>query len=117
APLLWQWTKLGLLLQLHSGIQHANPFPTRRSSDLDYPLAPWPPDKEFSMDVAEKEMISGTSWTRLYYYVVPARVQGAWELTLPRDRKSTRLNSSHVATSYGVFWLKKKRLRKGGGIP
>ena len=36
------------------------------------------------MDVPEKEMISGTSWTRLYYYVVPARVQGAWELTLPQ---------------------------------
>ena len=29
-------------------------------------------------------MISGTSWTRLYYYVVPARVQGAWELTLAK---------------------------------
>jgi SAM-dependent methyltransferase len=51
----------------------------------DYPLAPWPPDKEFSMDVPEKEMISGTSWTRLYYYVVPARVQGAWQLTLPQS--------------------------------
>jgi SAM-dependent methyltransferase len=50
----------------------------------DYPLAPWPPDKEFAMDVPEKEMISGTSWTRLYYYVVPARVQGMWELTLPK---------------------------------
>src|SRR5437870_12352958 len=25
-----------------------------------------------------------------------------------RDRKSTRLNSSHVATSYAVFCLKKK---------
>src|SRR5690625_5960181 len=25
------------------------------------------------------------------------------------DRKSTRLNSSHVAISYAVFWLKKKR--------
>src|SRR5690625_7114223 len=24
-----------------------------------------------------------------------------------RDRKSTRLNSSHVAISYAVFWLKK----------
>jgi SAM-dependent methyltransferase len=51
----------------------------------DYPLAPWPPDKELAMDVPEKEMISGTSWTRLYYYVVPARVQGAWELTLPKS--------------------------------
>src|SRR5690625_5805796 len=28
---------------------------------------------------------------------------------LPADRKSTRLNSSHVATSYAVFCLKKKK--------
>src|SRR5712672_397771 len=57
----------------------------------DYPLAPWPPDKEFAMDVPEKEMISGTSWTRLYYYVVPARVQGAWELSLPKTLAGTPL--------------------------
>src|SRR5439155_25969047 len=28
-----------------------------------------------------------------------------------RDRKSTRLNSSHVAISYAVFCLKKKKMR------
>src|SRR5699024_12262237 len=28
-----------------------------------------------------------------------------------RDRKSTRLNSSHVSISYAVFCLKKKRFR------
>src|SRR5690625_7883262 len=28
------------------------------------------------------------------------------------DRKSTRLNSSHVATSYAVFCLKKKKNKK-----
>src|SRR6266704_6082315 len=27
------------------------------------------------------------------------------------DRKSTRLNSSHVSTSYAVFCLKKKKIR------
>src|SRR5437899_8528720 len=27
----------------------------------------------------------------------------------PRDRKSTRLNSSHLGTSYAVFCLKKKK--------
>jgi len=58
--------------------------PGTRIVSHDYPLAPWPPDKELSMDVPEKEMISGTSWTRLYYYVVPARVGGAWELSLPK---------------------------------
>src|SRR5207302_3095306 len=30
-----------------------------------------------------------------------------------RDRKSTRLNSSHVKISYAVFCLKKKNIRSG----
>src|SRR5207253_4783622 len=29
-----------------------------------------------------------------------------------RDRKSTRLNSSHVASSYAVFCLKKKKCKR-----
>src|ERR1022692_4405121 len=32
---------------------------------------------------------------------------------LPPDRKSTRLNSSHLVISYAVFCLKKKKDRKG----
>src|SRR5690625_6678181 len=32
--------------------------------------------------------------------------------TMFTDRKSTRLNSSHVAISYAVFCLKKKRTRR-----
>src|SRR5690349_22107810 len=31
---------------------------------------------------------------------------------LPEDRKSTRLNSSHVEISYAVFCLKKKKKRR-----
>src|SRR5947209_17002088 len=34
-----------------------------------------------------------------------------WTLT-PRDRKSTRLNSSHANISYAVFCLKKKKKQK-----
>src|SRR5690606_24926883 len=34
----------------------------------------------------------------------------------PEDRKSTRLNSSHVKISYAVFCLKKKRKRAPTGI-
>src|SRR5256885_12577142 len=32
---------------------------------------------------------------------------------LPRDRKSTRLNSSHLVISYAVFCLKKKKTWSG----
>src|SRR5947209_13799384 len=34
---------------------------------------------------------------------------GAWMILPMRDRKSTRLNSSHANISYAVFCLKKKR--------
>src|SRR5947199_3749579 len=34
------------------------------------------------------------------------------ELTLKGDRKSTRLNSSHLGISYAVFCLKKKKKKK-----
>src|SRR5439155_6532786 len=37
--------------------------------------------------------------------------QSAWHRSSPTDRKSTRLNSSHVAISYAVFCLKKKSKR------
>src|SRR5207253_7370418 len=42
----------------------------------------------------------------------------AWEERWPKtgatDRKSTRLNSSHVAISYAVFCLKKKKKMNQG---
>src|SRR5439155_13648350 len=46
---------------------------------------------------------SSTAITGFTYAYVPTMVGEAW-----RDRKSTRLNSSHVAISYAVFCLKKK---------
>src|SRR5437899_2032922 len=59
--------------------------PGTRIVSHDYPLSPWKPDKDVTMDVPEKEMISGTTWTRLYYYVVPARIRGEWQLVLPKQ--------------------------------
>src|SRR5262245_6079017 len=41
---------------------------------------------------------------------IPNLLSGAWVSKLgirPRDRKSTRLNSSHLGSSYAVFCLKK----------
>src|SRR5689334_24064226 len=44
-------------------------------------------------------------------YQVPERFEGGsmpMHMRLPKDRKSTRLNSSHSSISYAVFCLKKK---------
>src|SRR5207249_11743265 len=41
-----------------------------------------------------------------------ARRSDSWRAAKPLDRKSTRLNSSHVSISYAVFCLKKKKKKK-----
>src|SRR5207302_10514500 len=43
---------------------------------------------------------------------VEATVEGQVTIVLDGDRKSTRLNSSHVKISYAVFCLKKKKKKK-----
>src|SRR5207249_10102154 len=43
-----------------------------------------------------------------------SQLPGHREIGLP-DRKSTRLNSSHVSISYAVFCLKKKIMTQGDG--
>src|SRR5207253_10178125 len=49
---------------------------------------------------------SWTEWKNLFSFEICGRL-GKLEIT-GLDRKSTRLNSSHVAISYAVFCLKKK---------
>src|SRR5256885_10124729 len=44
-----------------------------------------------------------------------ARIRCALEFS--RDRKSTRLNSSHLVISYAVFCLKKKKSQQTSAIP
>src|SRR5690625_6851575 len=51
-----------------------------------------------------KGVLAGLNFTEDFYDAQVSSLSG--------DRKSTRLNSSHVAISYAVFCLKKKRKRK-----
>src|SRR6266571_2371304 len=44
------------------------------------------------------------------------RAQGRTSLRSREDRKSTRLNSSHMSISYAVFCLKKKKTRVVDGM-
>src|SRR3712207_8186714 len=46
---------------------------------------------------------------RLYVYKEPGRDGFTYVLNSGKDRKSTRLNSSHANISYAVFCLKKKK--------
>src|SRR5262245_65202180 len=93
------------------------PFPTRRSSDLKPrgQLAPQPPQGGLDLvgggveggpaegegrradrlqDAGVEDVEAGAYWTSAFQ---------------SRDRKSTRLNSSHLGISYAVFCLKKKK--------
>src|ERR1039458_8755543 len=46
-----------------------------------------------------------------------AQRRGSLARIVRSDRKSTRLNSSHLGISYAVFCLKKKKVRHGGDSP
>src|SRR5437868_15157539 len=48
---------------------------------------------------------------------VPHGLQGPFIVRVHRDRKSTRLNSSHVSISYAVFCLKKKKKSSPKTLP
>jgi SAM-dependent methyltransferase len=49
----------------------------------DYALTPWQPERRVTLDVPEKKAITGTTYTILYLYIVPARLAGVWWLDLP----------------------------------
>src|SRR5207249_10213738 len=88
-------------------------FPTRRSSDL---LELCDPDAaiacfDLSLEMlrrgrrrinSPRPMPAAADITRLPY------PDDAFDSDVRGDRKSTRLNSSHVSISYAVFCLKKK---------
>src|SRR5690349_24010251 len=101
-----------MLLNSHPLYLHT--FPTRRSSDL--------AGRDLSNDVrfgdgraaAQKcELVDGTGRAACMRGVVYALIDNTWDgryaLPFCTDRKSTRLNSSHVEISYAVFCLKKKK--------
>src|SRR5437660_5727644 len=60
-----------------------------------------------SSDLREERERPGSQLERVMVHE-PLRVNGAGSVAA-LDRKSTRLNSSHVAISYAVFCLKKKK--------
>src|SRR5690625_8046839 len=94
-----------LLFYYYSDHLHLPSFPTRRSSDLSPPADPQALRASVVAPAAASTVVNrrtipptSSSW----YMRVNTHVETI-------DRKSTRLNSSHVAISYAVFCLKKKK--------
>src|SRR5207245_6360363 len=85
-------------LYLHS-------FPTRRSSDLT--------SVNLSAGITAQPRSNVSLTADFYRVTIDNRIVltsqfSSLAATEPKDRKSTRLNSSHGSTSYAVFCLKKK---------
>src|SRR5699024_12449555 len=83
-------------------------FPTRRSSDLTEWVNGMPAPFRFdSFPVIDNDpiVIPWNAFEKLMIVVLPVTLRASF-----KDRKSTRLNSSHVSSSYAVFCLKKKHI-------
>src|SRR5690606_42107494 len=103
---------LPLPLQSHPDHRHLPSFPTRRSSDLCSMASSVEERKPawlaFSRTSHIDMLFVFASSRALSTVVLPIPLPGKLMMRLSADRKSTRLNSSHVKISYAVFCLKKK---------
>src|SRR5699024_12426749 len=93
--------------------RHLHSFPTRRSSDL------FPARRTLSRCLRRyRHRHRGAVYRESRCGVRDESpdqtfdIQHARNRCVHRDRKSTRLNSSHVSISYAVFCLKKKKQAK-----
>src|SRR5699024_12386620 len=105
---------------LHRPLHHAHrphelhPFPTRRSSDLGVTTVVADPHEIANVfGIRGIETMISNDTTLDIFYGIPSSVPSTNEHL---DRKSTRLNSSHVSISYAVCFLKKQNahvMRRG----
>src|SRR5699024_12175238 len=79
--------------------------PLKRAQETMAPLA-----KKFQLPVRTDQRVieAGNKFQGLSDVRRRLRNPKLWPLIINPDRKSTRLNSSHVSISYAVFCLKKK---------
>src|SRR5207249_9015244 len=87
--------RAGVHRDLHS-------FPTRRSSDLTR-------SRLSHSRAAQASRCPPRSGRPTDFTNRKSPVRASASIWVDRDRKSTRLNSSHVSISYAVFCLKKKK--------
>src|SRR5204863_8441766 len=99
------------LLKCYVHHPHLHSFPTRRSSDLNRssathrsPTRSCRPASNASSSFPRTSISPAPKWKSRSAGTMKTR-----STRVGKDRKSTRLNSSHVEISYAVFCLKKKK--------
>src|SRR5690625_5559797 len=93
--------KLAFLPQLEEAVMRALAEDLGARGDItSRATVPASAQASFSIVAREQGVLAGRACAQLTF----ARV----DRNIEQDRKSTRLNSSHVAISYAVFCLKKK---------
>src|SRR5690606_42006832 len=99
-----------------AALRDLHSFPTRRSSDLSDSgqkgkVGLVYPGHTFSGVDVDRDRLGHTLLCQLLHELGVGLGQRQLEVVhqLVEDRKSTRLNSSHVKISYAVFCLKKKK--------
>src|SRR5439155_2640923 len=107
-------TQRQLFYQRYTAHPNLPSFPTRRSSDLDYPetRGSHATDSSYTHHARTCDVRVAFSGRARLWRRWPAgagmRLGKRKQRGRRKERKSTRLNSSHVARSYAVFCLKKK---------
>src|SRR5690606_41919965 len=107
--------RAAFLLARYRALPHLPSFPTRRSSDLVLAVKP----QMMADALGELPVLKDTLVVSVAAGTMISTFEGAFPgaaivRVMPNtpaaigDRKSTRLNSSHVKISYAVFCLKKK---------
>src|SRR5690606_41665337 len=95
---------VALCFQRSGAHRDLHSFPTRRSSDLS---SMGMPDPSFGASIHRRSKSKPSRQATSRW-----RAACGVGSTAERDRKSTRLNSSHVKISYAVFCLKKKTQKR-----
>ena len=57
--------------------------PGTRIVSHDFPFADWKPDRQANVDVPEKYGTAGNWKSTIFYWVVPAQLEGVWHLSIP----------------------------------
>src|SRR5690242_20988248 len=96
----------------YASYRYRQSFPTRRSSDL-CPAVLVDAGDRLAVDLRGRvaqlvALAGGPPGPRPLHVPALRAAVGTCQLQVDEDRKSTRLNSSHMSISYAVFCLKKK---------